>query len=500
MPFAEVILHRRVPSRFSSFTYEIPKGLALAPGQLVRIPFRKQKLSGVVRSLHENTPRYPTKCIEAALPLVLAPWQMELANWMSEKYQAPLAKVIDLFLPEHIWAGKLKKKFKIKNAKDEKGQELLLFPELFSLQKCATGLPIFHGALKESEKAQIWNDVKEGKISAIAGTRLALFLPFQKLSAITLHFEENENYREQRQPNYHAFEVAERLAQIWEIPLTIVSASPRVETWWKCHGESQKSKIKCQMWDEKKKKAEVKIIDMREERKKGNYGIFAESVLEKIASALTQNFQVLLFINRRGSASALLCQECHTVFRCGKCSSPLTLHGNNELRCHRCRIAKPVPTQCPLCHSLRLKPLGTGTEGLEKEMKKIFGKAKVMRLDREKVAPSLRLGLDEKTLAAADIIVATQIIDKPLDLPRLKLAVVPAADPLFSYPDFRAQEKAFQLFTHLRHLAAGGELILQTYLPEHPLFQYLQKNLTEKFYEDELATRKSLSLPPFGAS
>lgn len=531
--FAEIVLHRRVPSKFESFTYQIPENLKVELGQIVRVPFKTQKISGIVRRLHEKTPPYPTKSLEIALPIVLAPRQMELAAWMSEHYKCAFSKVIDFFIPEKIWNEPKKKPAEREKPKflrnqlsfeelnqvlqkfakkllempckklviektllprkafynylsaslPQDSQALFLFPEFSHIEQLNLDLPAYHGGLNETQKAAMWESIRTGGTKIIAGTRAALFLPFKNLSAIVLDFEHNESYFEKRQPNYHALNVAEKIAEMWNIPMIVISATPRVETW---------NRLEASIgWHEENMIGQTKIIDMRNERRRGNFGIFSDAAIENIASALAKNKQVLLFMNRKGEASALLCRDCGNVFRCASCTSALAVHSENQLKCHKCGTTQPMPDACGMCKNSQLKSIGFGTEKLENEIKKIFSKAQVERLDRE---------IAEKGCpcpAKADILIATNIIAKPFDLPRLRLAIAVMPDPQLNFPEFRAGERLFQILTHIRLLCKNGELMIQTFMPEHSLYQNLTQNKIEDFYKNELAARKSLNLPPF---
>lgn len=548
--YAEVILHRRVPSRFESFTYKIPDGMNIQKGQIVRVPFRNQTLPAIVKNIHNLTPEYPTKDIAEAMPNGLTENQSTLANWMSAFYKCPYSKVIDFFIPEKVWEPSKKasipqlipalNKKNVQDSLDLSGksqmttklakqimaittpclvfeqttlprkeffkdlaaelqkddQALFLFPDLFTLNAFADDMPVYHGELKESEKATLWKGVKSGEIKTIAGTRGALFLPFKNLVLITVDAEHSESYREIRQPNYDALEVAEKMASQGKSKLVAISASPRVETWYKAK-IGKYTKID---WMQKGENTLVGIIDMANERRKGIFGHLAQATTEKMASLLVRNKQILLFINRKGESSALLCQDCNSVARCETCNSPLSIHKENDLRCHKCNTKTNMLVTCKGCGGSRLKAIGTGTEKLEKEINKIFSKANILRLDKDKKNTSFvfdEQGL--KTLSGADIIIATQIIDKPLNLPRLALTVVIQMDSMLHFPTFSANERVFQLLTRLRTLT-HGELLIQTFLPDQNIFQTFSRNLAESFYEEELETRKSLQLPPFSMS
>ncbi len=564
--FAEVILHRRVPSNFESFTYEVPAGVDVTPGHMVRVPFKTQMLSGIVRAVHANAPKYPTKAISEVVALMLPEPQRELAEWMATHYKTSIAKVMDFFVPEKGWPAAPKKRVRKKKNEGEEGakirsesavseetstllnsesptidsrvqglvkelidtetnntprlvleraplaraafytslaaalpkdaQILLLFPEVFSLLQGAprhVGAP-FHGELSENAKAHVWHGARDGSLRVIAGTRGALFLPFKKLGAIVLDTSHNDNYRERRAPYYHALDVARHMALTWNIPLIVLDPTPTVETW---HA-MQKGDYTLHEWNHAANQREKMpaIIDMAEERRKGNHGIFAPHVIEKIAAALAQNQQALFFVNRTGEANAVLCPDCNNVLRCEKCHAPLTLHLNSTLHCHRCKKKLPLPEACPHCGNVVFKNLGFGTERIEQELKKTFGKAKIVRLDARITAGPTATPLND-LLENADLIVGTQILDKPFNLPRIGLCVSLMPDPLLNFPHFRAEERALQILMRLKHLAHHGEFIIQTFLPEHRVYYGLTQEGLPFFYDEELTTRKNLHLPPF---
>jgi primosomal protein N' (replication factor Y) len=539
--FAEIIPHRRVPSKFATFTYSIPEGEKVHIGQIVTVPFKKQKIIGVVWSIHGNPPSYPTRPIDSISQISLTDQQIGLVKWMHGAYgDASLASIIDLFISEKILElaegvinimppsfalraseGKHhdispqlenfvkqllatkksclvieKTTFPRKAFYDHlsrnlpaNSQALFLFPEAFHILESAPQLSTFHGGLKEKEKSAIWNSVYKGDVHAITGTRASLFLPFKNLSLIVLDFEHSESYTELRKPNYRALNVAKKLSELWDIPLVLISSAPKVETYYKVENKLE--------WEEKENLAPVKIIDIADERRKGRMELLGPTVMESLACTMAKNKQTLLFLNRRGEASAIICRDCGKTFRCETCSSPLTIH-KEGLRCHRCGTSKPIPASCDSCGNTKLKQLGGGTESLEKEIRKIFEKAKIIRLDSETISSKKKQKeLDLQALTEADIIIATKMIDKPFNLPRLALSIAVLPDALLHFPDFRAAERLMQILTHIRLLNPKNEVMIQTFMPDHKLFKYIEQNKMSDFYEEELSTRKSLKLPPF---
>lgn len=544
--FAEVALHRKLPRGLDLFTYEIPSDAHVMAGQLIQVPFRNQTLAAVVRKIHSQTPNYPTKEIVNISETLLTTTQMAVAEWMSLRYHTSFAKTIDLFIPEKIWPKETARRSvrqKIKAAADDPekitpaspeknakyieeltelidglfkekntliltehyfprdffykllsektaGQKnlLVLFPEQSILETYAKNKPQYSSECSEQEKAELWREVAAGNITSIFGTRGALFLPFKKLDGIILDLEENEQYQERRAPAYQSLEVAKELAKLWDIPLIIISSSPSVDTWKKMN----EGAFKCIKWN-KNEKTRIEIIDMADERRRGSDDALGYRLRERIAATLADRKQVLLFINQRGDTSTMLCKDCGEIVRCDKCQSPLTLHADAMLRCHRCKTEKPLFKTCMKCGGFTLKKLGFGTERLEREVSETFSNARTLRVDSDSTKK-----IDIEALHKADIIIGTQMVDKPLLLPRLTLRACVMPDPLLHFPDYRASVRLMQILRHMETMASGGEVLVQTYLPTHSIFtSFAEKNLSE-FYQSELKTRAMLKLPPYG--
>lgn len=378
-------------------------------------------------------------------------------------------------------------------------QLLILVPEIFYAEHQAEEYITYHSGLREVRKALIHEAVATSQVKTILATRMGLFLPFKNLGAIILDYEHAESYREQRSPAYHALEVAQEMAALLNIPLIVVSATPRVETFYLA--QTSTTPYTVHTWeDDESESREVELCDMVNERRGGNRGLFAQTTLQKIASALQKNEQVLLFAHNKGEASALFCTDCGAVVRCEKCKTIKRPYREGILACHQCGIKEAAPLICPACGNTRLKNIGFGTMKVDLEIQNVFGKAHTLRFDGDtlaalKTAPRKEI---EKSLQDADIIIATSAIEKPLNLPRLSLVVAVLPDGLLQFPHFRASERLFQILTHLKNLTKpGGKLIIQTYSIEQPLYKRIAENNAEAFYGDELITRKLLGFPPF---
>jgi len=239
-------------------------------------------------------------------------------------------------------------------------------------------------------------------------------------------------------------------------------------------------------------------VDMRDEIKKQNYSPFSELLQEAIKETLEKKQQIFLFINRRGTASSVLCRDCGFVFKCPNCKLPLSYHGASELRCHNCAYKNPLPLFCPQCHGPEIKFSGAGTEKIEKEIKKLNPIAKILRLDIE---TEEAIKAEHKSYTAeADIIIGTQYALKFIDWEKIELAGIVSADTLLYLPDFRSGEKTYQLFSEIIFELGSKEkeIIIQTRKPDNLALQALGRNNPELFYNQEIEERKIFHYPPFG--
>ena len=364
-------------------------------------------------------------------------------------------------------------------------------------------IAVLHSNLSPGERYDEWLRLKKGKAKIAIGARSAIFAPVKNLGIIIIDEEHENSYKQSSYPYYHAREVGIKRAKINGIAMILGSATPSLKSYYL----AQKKYFKYLSLPERVKKREmpsVDIIDMREEMKEGNLSIFSHKLKTNIENALDNNEQVLLFLNRRGYSSFALCRECGHVLRCKNCDISLTYHDKEKLlKCHYCDYNKEIPRFCPECGSEYIKKFGIGTEKLEEEVNKYFPEAEVDRMDIDTTSNkgSHRKILKRLENNETDILIGTQMITKGHDYPGISVVGVITADTILNLPDFRSSERTFQLITQVAGRTGrgdiSGEVIVQTYTPDHYSIQAARKHDYQKFYKKEVSLRKQLNYPPF---
>jgi primosomal protein N' (replication factor Y) len=304
-------------------------------------------------------------------------------------------------------------------------------------------------------------------------------------------------------PRYHARDVAIERAKNYKCPVVLGSASPSLESF----ARAQKGVYKLLILPNRMNNhalPSVEIVDMREELRSGNRSMFSESLFEKLQQRIEKKEQTVLFLNKRGFSSFVMCRDCGYVVNCPNCDISLTYHRvTQQMKCHYCGFEGHVPTECPECSSEHIRYFGTGTQKVEDELGKILPGARVIRMD---VDTTSRKGSHEKLLSEfsegkADILLGTQMIAKGLDFPNITLVGVLSADTMLHLPDFRSSEKTFQLLTQVSGRAGRhklpGEVVIQTYTPEHYSIEFAGKQDYDLFYQKEMMVRKVHQYPPF---
>ncbi|HKL12701.1 MAG TPA: primosomal protein N' [Halanaerobiales bacterium] len=364
-------------------------------------------------------------------------------------------------------------------------------------------IAVLHSALSTGERYDEWRNIKNGKARIVIGARSAIFAPVKNLGIIIIDEEHENSYKQGNHPYYHAREVAKKRAEINNIDLILGSATPSLESYYKAKEKNYKYLSLPQRIDNKKMPP-VEIIDMTEELKQGNPSIFSNKLETSLKQTLNKGEQALLFLNRRGYSSFVLCRSCGEVIRCENCDISMTYHRNkNKLICHYCGATKDIPKYCPNCSSKYIKDFGIGTERIENEVKKLLPKADVARMDQD---TTTRKGSHRKILSKLenneiDILIGTQMVAKGHDYPNISFVGVITADTIMNLPDFRSSERTFQLLTQVAGRTGRGKkkgtVAIQTYNPEHYSVLAAKEHDYEYFYNKEIVLRKALKYPPF---
>ncbi|KML46635.1 primosomal protein N' [Cytobacillus firmus] len=383
--------------------------------------------------------------------------------------------------------------------------EISLTPQMVKRFKGRFGdqVAVMHSGLSAGEKYDEWRKIQRKEVKVVVGARSAIFAPFENLGIIIIDEEHETSYKQEENPRYHARDVAIKRAEHHNCPVVLGSATPSLESF----ARAQKGVYHLLTLENRMNNQAlpaVDIIDMREELREGNRSMFSRKLLEKIKDRLGKKEQIVLFLNKRGHSSFVMCRDCGYVINCPHCDISLTYHRyNQQMKCHYCGYEASVPNACPECESEHIRYFGTGTQKVEEELAKILPEAKVIRMD---VDTTSRKGAHEKLLdqfqeGHADILLGTQMIAKGLDFPNITLVGVLSADTMLHLPDFRSSEKTFQLLTQVSGRAGRheleGEVIIQTYTPEHYSIELAGEQDYDKFYDREMMVRKIHRYPPF---
>jgi primosomal protein N' (replication factor Y) (superfamily II helicase) len=383
--------------------------------------------------------------------------------------------------------------------------EISLTPQMVNRFKGRFGdlVAVMHSGLSKGEKYDEWRKVQRKEVKVVVGARSAIFAPFENLGIIIIDEEHETSYKQEENPRYHARDVAIHRAGQYLCPVVLGSATPSLETFARAEkGVYKKLTLSKRMNDQDL--PSVEIIDMREELREGNRSMFSRVLFEKLKDRLLKKQQTVLFLNKRGHSSFVMCRDCGLVIQCPHCEISLTYHrAGNNMKCHYCGFEEKVPSLCPECQSEHIRYFGTGTQKVEEELAKLLPEARVIRMD---VDTTTRKGSHERLLTdfkegKADILLGTQMIAKGLDFPNITLVGVLSADTMLHLPDFRSSEKTFQLLTQVSGRAGRhqlpGEVVIQTYTPEHYSIELAGEQDFDRFYAKEMMMRKIHRYPPF---
>ncbi len=390
------------------------------------------------------------------------------------------------------------------------GQVLVLVPEVSLapqtvarfLGRFGERVAVLHSHLGEGERYDTWRGLRQGRYDILVGTRSAVFAPLGRLALVVVDEEHEGAFKQPQSPRYHAREVAVERARRASAPVLLGSATPSAESLWLAReGRWVYLHLGRRVGD--RPLPEVQVVDMRSEDPRS---VFSRALQQALRAHLARGDQVLLYVNRRGYAAALVCRECGYVPRCSRCAVSLTFHLiSRTLRCHYCGRVLRAPSTCPSCGGVRLRPYGPGTQRVEEEVRALFPGLSVARADRDTLS---RRGAHARLVDAlrrgeVRVLVGTQVVGKGLDLPEMGLVGVVSADVALSLPDFRAGERSLQQLVQVAGRAGRGDrpgrVVVQTYQPDHPAVRAAASHDVLGFYHSEWAERRRLRYPPFAA-
>ncbi len=394
----------------------------------------------------------------------------------------------------------------------EKGQEaIVLVPEISLTpqmterfkRRFGNDVAVLHSGLSIGEKYDEWRKISRKEVKVVVGARSAVFAPFENIGLIIIDEEHETSYKQEENPRYHARDVAIWRAVYYDCPVILGSATPSLESF----ARAKKGVYTLLTLDNRvndRPLPSVDIIDMREELREGNRSMFSRTLFDKIKDRLGKEEQTVLFLNKRGYSSFIMCRDCGYVAGCPHCDVSMTYHRHrHQLKCHYCGYEEPAPNICPECGSEHIRHFGTGTQKVEEELLKLLPEVRIIRMDVDTTGTK---GSHERLLRQfankeADILLGTQMIAKGLDFPDITLVGVLSADTMLHLPDFRSSEKTFQLLTQVSGRAGRhhlpGEVVVQTYTPEHYSIQLAAEQNYESFYQQEMTMRKMGGYPPF---
>lgn len=546
----------------------------LRPGMLVKIPFGQRRILGLTSSVEVHRLDSETQGLKNLEGIVegtpvFSEKQLTLANWLAGYYVSPLGLVIKAMLPKiakksvppdiagyerynpdfvlneyqrqavtHITnalgkasafllygvtgSGKTEIYMRIiERLLESDKQVIILVPEIsltesaierFSRRFGMDKIALLHSALADKERFWMWQQIRDQKKSIIIGPRSAVFAPVRDLGLIVLDEEHDSSFKQYDQtPKYHARTVAQKLSELWQCPLVLGDATPSVETYQqtifgKTKLLSLPYRIKADVGLPK-----VKVVDMRQNGAKHKSEIFSEFLKLEILDSLRAKKQIILFLNRRGSATFVMCVDCGYVLNCKNCSVPLVWHAPvQKLLCHQCGKTYLSPEVCPSCRSHRIKHFGIGTQKVEEELKSFLTKETkkdalpvIVRMDSDTSGRSSSHSQIYKDwlLGKIRILIGTQMIGKGWDVSQVGLVGIISADTSLHLPDFRSGERTFQLLTQVAGRTGRGTdpglVILQTYHPENYAIEAAKMHDYEKFFRLEIKEREKYGYPPF---
>ncbi len=557
MWYVEVLVGDASYHKNEALTYASDRDLVI--GSIVLVPLQHKIVLGVVVKTVQK-PHFLTKEILGAPTLPPMPTQlMELLAWMREYYPAPLGLTVQLLLPSHLpkhrltldpqiepntkalpaltadqqsalasisssglhvlhgetGSGKTRVYVELAKRNFLAGKSsIILTPEIGLTPQLVDGFKttfrdrvvVVHSGLTETQRQQTWQLLLEQTEPVIViGARSALFSPLGNIGLIVVDEAHETAYKQDQAPYYHATTVAAKLAALHAATLVLGSATPLVRDYYLAQAKNRPivrmTQIAAQSTQKESQK--IVIVDLKDRKQFEKSSFLSTTLINSIQATLDKQEQVLLFLNRRGTARVILCEQCAWQAICPHCDLPVVYHGDQHImRCHSCNYKTAAPTSCVQCGSANIVFRSVGTKAIAEEAKRLFPGTSILRFDTDnKKTERLDAQYDKVLTGGVDIIVGTQSLAKGLDLPKLGLVGVIIADTSLYFPDFSAQERTYQLITQvLGRIGRGhrdGVAIVQTYSADSPILKAIATKDWSSFYDNELRERQKFLFPPF---
>jgi len=545
--YLNIIPATKLPlSRPQHFTYSVPSFLTveLTVGQIVEIPLHTRMVYGVIQSITKKKPKFKTKPILALHPdnLSLEPYQLKFASELADYFLVSLGLVVKLMIPAKTKMRtktknvslKIKKQpldqpdkgaiktikknskenflLKTNNAKsvslelikhciNNNKQALLLLPDVPAVKEAfhfyknhlnTKQISTWNSKLSRGQLYENWLNTNCIQTKLVIGTRSAIFLPFRKLGLIVINDEHDSSYKQWDQaPRYHARQACYNLSKLTGAQFVLTSSTPSINSLFSVKNDN------LTFIESSQAKRKINIVDMNDERRKGNYSIFATKTLTSLTNIVKGSKQAIIFNNRYGTSGITTCRDCGHTIKCSGCKVPLVYYqdafsGDKEqLVCHYCKKHIPSPALCPKCKSTKLKSFGVGLEKINQEIKKLFPKAKTAMLKSDNNQQAYRDFNDQKI----NFLLATQVISKQPFQKKADYVIINNPDLMLNQPDFKSCEKTWQTLAKITNLADNS--IIQTNDPGHFVYTSLAANNDRLFYNKELQNRQELTFPPY---